>query len=144
MDQPETQLRIMIDMIPALAWCCFADGATEFTNKRWLDYTGLSEDEALGWGWQRSVHPDDLGKLVETWRAVLASGEPGGGEARIRRFDGEYRWFLIRAEPFRDKHGNVVRWYGTSTDIEDLKRAEKELRELVDYVPQLIVIREPD
>jgi formate hydrogenlyase transcriptional activator len=85
-----------------------------------------------------------LGKLVETWRAVLASGEPGGGEARIRRFDGEYRWFLIRAEPFRDKHGNVVRWYGTSTDIEDLKRAEKELRELVDYVPQLIVIREPD
>ena len=140
----ETQLRIMIDTIPALAWCCLPDGTTEFSNKRWLDYTGLSQNEALGWGWQLPVHPDDLEKLVETWRAVLVSGEPGGGEARLRRFDGEYRWFLIRAEPVRDEHGNVVRWYGTSTDIEELKRAEKELRDLVDYVPQLIVIREPD
>jgi formate hydrogenlyase transcriptional activator len=140
----ETQLRIMIDTIPALAWCCLPDGTTEFSNKRWLDYTGLSQNEALGWGWQLPVHPDDLEKLVETWRAVLVSGEPGGGEARLRRFDGEYRWFLFRAEPVRDEHGNVVRWYGTSTDIEELKRAEKELRDLVDYVPQLIVIREPD
>ena len=140
----EAQLRVMIDTIPALAWCCLPDGVTEFTNKRWLDYTGLSQDEALGWGWQRAVHPDDLGKFVEIWRAILASGEPGGVEFRLRRFDGEYRWFLSRAEPVRDEHGNVVRWYGTSTDIEELKRAEKELRDLVDYVPQLIVIREPD
>jgi formate hydrogenlyase transcriptional activator len=140
----EAQLRIMIDTIPALAWCCLPDGTTEFSNKRWLDYTGLSQDEALGWGWQRAVHPDDLEKLVEMWQAVIASGEPGGGEARLRRFDGEYRWFLIRAEPVRDQHGNVVRWYGTSTDIEELKRAEKELRDLVDYLPQLVMIRDPD
>jgi formate hydrogenlyase transcriptional activator len=140
----EGQLRTMIDTIPAMAWCCFPDGTTEFTNKRWLEYTGLSGDEALGWGWQRAVHPEDLAKLVETWRAVLVNGEPGGGEARLRRLDGEYRWFLIRAEPVRDEHGNVVRWYGTSTDIEELKRAEKELRDLVDYVPQLIVIRDLD
>ena len=140
----EDQLRIMIDTIPALAWSCQPDGTTEFSNKRWLDYTGLSQSEALGLGWQLAVHPDDLGKLVERWRAILASGEPGEAEARMRRFDGEYRWFLIRAEPVRDEHSNVVRWYGTSTDIEELKRAEKELRDLVDYVPQLIVIREPD
>ena len=140
----EGQLRTMIDTIPAMAWCCFPDGTTEFTNKRWLEYTGLSDGEALGWGWQRAVHSEDLAKLVETWRAVLVKGEPGGGEARLRRFDGEYRWFLIRAEPVRDEHGNVVRWYGTSTDIEELKRAEKELRDLVDYVPQLIVIRDLD
>ncbi len=140
----EAQLRNMIDTIPALAWCCFPDGTTEFSNKRWLEYTGLSQDEALGWGWQRAVHPDDLEKLVEMWRAVMASGEPGGGEARLRRFDGEHRWFLIRAEPGRDEHGNIVRWYGTSTDIEELKRAEKELQDLVDYIPQLVMIHDPD
>jgi PAS domain S-box-containing protein len=80
MNLSEDQVRIMIDTIPALAWCCLLDGATEFTNKRWLEYTGLSQDEALGWGWRRAVHPEDLEKLIEAWRAVLASGEPGGGE----------------------------------------------------------------
>jgi len=140
----ESQIQIMIDTIPALAWSCLPDGANEFTNKRWRDYTGLSQAEALGLGWQRTFHPDDLGKVMENWRAVQASGEPSGAEARMRRFDGEYRWFLIRAEPVRDEHGKIVRWYGTSTDIEELKRAEKELRDIVDYVPQLIVIREPD
>jgi formate hydrogenlyase transcriptional activator len=134
----------MIDTIPALAWSCLPDGANEFTNLRWRDYTGLSQAEALGFGWQGTFHPDDLGRVMENWRAVQASGEPSGVEARMRRFDGEYRWFLIRAQPVRDQHGNVVRWFGTSTDIEELKRAEKELRDLVDYVPQLIVIREPD
>jgi formate hydrogenlyase transcriptional activator len=140
----ESQIQIMIDTIPALAWFCLPDGANEFTNKRWRDYTGLSQAEALGLGWQRTFHPVDLGKVMENWRAVQASGEPSGAEARMRRFDGEYRWFLIRAEPVRDQHGKIVRWYGTSTDIEELKRAEKELRDIVDYVPQLIVIREPD
>ena len=140
----EAQLRIMIDAMPALAWCLLNDGTTEFLNKRWLDYTGLSLADSLGWGWQAAVHPEDLGKLMETWQAISASGEPGEEEARLRRSDGEYRWFLFRSEPFRDEHGNVVRWFGTSTDIEELKRAEKELRDLVDYVPQLIVIREPD
>ena len=144
MHPSEAQLRIMIDTMPALAWSCLPDGANEFTNKRWRDYTGLSQAEALGLGWQRTFHPDDLGKVMENWRAVQASGEPSGAEARMRRFDGEYRWFLIRAEPVRDQHGKIVRWYGTSTDIEELKRAEKELRDLIDYVPQLIVIREPD
>jgi formate hydrogenlyase transcriptional activator len=144
MNPSETQLRIMIDTIPTLAWSCFPDGTTEFLNKRWLEYTGLSQEEAVGWGWQSPVHPEDLGRLVETWRSILASGEPGEAEARLRRFDGEYRWFLFRAEPFRDEHGAVVRWYGTNTDIEELKRRDKELRDLVDYVPQLIVIREPD
>jgi formate hydrogenlyase transcriptional activator len=144
MNPSDTELRSMIETIPALAWCCFTDGTTKFFNKRWLEYTGLSQEEAAGWGWQRPVHPDDLEKLMETWQAILASGEPGEEEARLRRFDGEYRWFLVRAEPFRDDNGKVVRWYGTNTDIEELKRREKELQDIVDYVPQLIVIREPD
>src|ERR1700688_4757628 len=140
----EAQLRNMIDTIPALAWSCLPNGANEFTNKQWRDYTGLSQAEALGLGWQRTFHPDDLGKVMENWRAVQASGEPSGAEARMRRFDGEDRWCLIRADPVRDDDCNIIRWFGTSTDIEELKRAEKELRDLVDYVPQLIVIREPD
>ncbi len=80
MNPSKTQLRIMIDTIPALAWCCLTDGATEFLNKRWLDYTGLSLDEALAWGWQRPVHPEDFEKLMEKWRAILDSGEPGEAE----------------------------------------------------------------
>ncbi len=111
-------------LIPALAWSCRPDGTTEFLNRRWLDYTGLSLEEALGWGWKVAIHPEDLGKLMATWLGLLASGEPGEEEARLRRFDGEYRWFLFRAVPIRDDQGVVVRWYGTNTEIEDRKRAE--------------------
>src|SRR5262249_35605073 len=122
--ESEDQLRMMIDIIPALAWSCRPDGTTAFLNQRWLDYTGLSFEEALGWGWQAPIHPDDLGKLTDTWSGPLACAEPGEAEARLRRFDGAYRWFLFRAVPVRDEQGMVVRWYGTNTDIEDLKRAE--------------------
>jgi formate hydrogenlyase transcriptional activator len=114
----------MINKIPALAWSCLPDGTTEFLNERWLAYTGLSKEEACGWGWKTPIHPDDLTKLMETWLRLFATGEPGEEEARIRRFDGEYRWFLIRSEPVYDEHHEIVRWFGTNTDIEDLKRAE--------------------
>ena len=103
------ELRLMIDSIPALAWSCRPDGATEFLNKRWLDYTGLSPEEALGWGWKVSVHPEDIDKLMNTWLSILASGEPGDEEARLRRFDGEYRWFLFRAVPVQDEQGKIIR-----------------------------------
>jgi PAS domain S-box-containing protein len=124
----EDQLRMMIDSIPTLAWACRPDGTTAFLNQRWLDYTGLSMAQALGWGWQVPIHPDDLGKLMDTWSRLLASGEPGEEEARLRRFDGAYRWCLFRAVPVRDELGHVVQWYGTTTDIEDRKRTEAALR----------------
>ena len=114
----------MIDAIPAMAWSSLPDGSAEFLNRRWLDYTGLSLDEALGWGWNAAVHPDDLDQLTDRWRALLASGQAGEVEARLRRYDGEYRWFLFRAEPVRDDHGDIFKWYGANTDIEDRKRAE--------------------
>src|SRR5271167_804986 len=117
MSPSETQLRMMIDTIPALAWSCLPDGANEFTNKRWRDYTGLSQAEALGLGWQRTFHPDDLGKIMENWRAVPVSGELSGAEARVRRADGEYRWMLHQKAGVHDQSGHIVRWYGTSTDI---------------------------
>jgi formate hydrogenlyase transcriptional activator len=126
MNSTQDQLRVMIDKIPTFAWSCRPDGTTEFLNQRWLEYTGLSMEQALGWGWQVPIHSDDLPKLMDTWLRLLASGEPGEEEARLRRFDGEYRWFLFRAVPVRDERGEVVRWYGTNTDIEDLKRAEEQ------------------
>jgi formate hydrogenlyase transcriptional activator len=140
----QAQLRNMIDTIPALAWSCFPDGTTEFLNKRWLEYTGLSQQEATGTGWERSIHPEDRPALSSSWRAILASRRPGQAEARLRDVDGQYRWFLFRAEPFRDEHGVLIRWYGTITDIEESKHAQKELCDVVDYIPQQVAILGPD
>jgi formate hydrogenlyase transcriptional activator len=120
----EDQHRLMIDAIPMMAWSSLPDGSVEFLNQRWLDYTGLSVDKALGWGWAAAIHPDDLERLMDRWRVLLASGQAGEIEARLRCRDGEYRWFLIRTEPVRDQQGDIVKWYGTNTDIEDRKRAE--------------------
>jgi PAS domain S-box-containing protein len=121
----EDQLRIIIDTIPTLAWCTLPDGSAEFINQRWLDYMGLSAEEARDWGWRVAIHDEDSTELVDTWRAAVATGEPFEAEARLRRADGEYRWFLFRAVPLRDELGNIVQWYGTNTDIEDRKQAEE-------------------
>jgi PAS domain S-box-containing protein len=122
--ESEAKLRRVIDTIPTLAGCSLPDGSGEFWNRRWHDYTGLSPDAARGWGWQEAVHPEDLRELNEKWLRDLASGQPGEAEGRLRRFDGEYRWFLFRYEPLHDETGNIVNWYGTYIDIEDRKRAE--------------------
>jgi formate hydrogenlyase transcriptional activator len=147
----EDKFRVMVDAIPTLAWCSLADGSVEFFNQRWHDYTGLSPQEADRWGWKVTIHAEDLEKSMEKWRALLASGEPGELEARLRRYDGEYRWFLFRSEPLRDERGDIVRWYGTNTDIENLKRTEeklrqdeRELRRITDAIPQTIVVQSPD
>lgn len=145
-------LRTMIDQMPTLAWSCRPDGSAEFVNQRWLDYTGLSMEEAVGWGWQAAIHPEDLGKTMETWLRIVASEEPGEDETRVRRFDGEYRWFLFRGVPVRDEQrGKVIRWYGTSADIEDrkwaeekLRQDERELRRITDAIAQPIGVLAPD
>jgi PAS domain S-box-containing protein len=124
----------MIDTIPALAWCNLPDGSNEFLNKRWHDYTGLSPEESGGSGWQTVIHPQDLPRMMEKWQEVLTSGEAGEVEARLRRHDGSFRWFLLRAEPLRDETGKIVRWYGTSTDIEDRRQAEQKLRQVLEEI----------
>ena len=121
-------IRLVVDTIPALAWSARPDGSAEFFNRRWLEYAGLCEEQAVDWGWTVAIHPDDLSRLVDYWQSVLASGEPGEIEARLRRFDGEYRWFLFRASPLRDESGKIVNWYGTNTDIDDRKEAEDAVR----------------
>ena len=134
--EAERELRLTIDRIPTLAWHTRPDGFAEYLNKRWLDYTGLSLDRALGWAWQIAIHPEDLPRLLDSWREILEAGKPAEVEARMRRFDGEYRWFLFRPEPLRDEFGNIVRWYGTNTDIEDRKRAEDALRQSEAYLEE--------
>ena len=135
----------MIDLIPGLVWSALRDGSNEYCNRTWLDYTGHTVEKARGWGWIESVHPDDLERLRQYWLSVVATCEPGEIEARLRRFDGEYRWFLFRARPHLDSSGTVIKWYGTNTDIEDRKQAEdalrgseRELRQLVEAIPALV------
>jgi formate hydrogenlyase transcriptional activator len=143
----ENKLRTIIDTIPALAWSARPDGSAEYFNQRWLEYAGLSVEEAADWGWTVALHPDDRARLMDYWRHVLASGEAGEIEARLRRFDGEFRWFLFRASPLRNASGKVVKWYGTNTDLEDRKRAEDALRSneqslrlILDSIPGQIAV----
>lgn len=124
----EDRLRLVIDTIPTLVWRAKPDGVPDFLNQPALDYTGLTPGQAET-GWPRAFHPDDKKGMLVKWSAIRASGMPGELEARLRRFDGEYRWFLFRGVPLRDEHGDVVKWYGSSTDIEDRKHAEEALRE---------------
>ena len=119
-----------------------------FVNRGWAEYTGLSAVDTAGSGWTAAVHPDDRQPYGEKWRASLASGEPFESEARFRyAANGEYRWFLARGVPLRDKHGKILRWYGILTDIEDRKRAEQTLsdsetrfRAMVDHAADAIFV----
>src|SRR6202171_2256252 len=145
--QEAARLQTVIDTVPSFLWTSLPDGSKEYLNKRWYEYTGLSLEEGKGWGWKVVVHPDDLDRLIREWLAMVDARKPGELETRIRRYDGEYRWFLIRIVPQLDAEGNVVRWFGSNTDIEDRKRAEtklleeeRELRRITDAIPQTIVV----
>src|SRR6202022_2689421 len=148
--QEAARLQTVIDTVPSFLWSSFPDGSKEYLNKRWYEYTGLSLEQGKGWGWKVVVHPDDLDQLVREWLALLDAPKAGELETRIRRYDGEYRWFLIRVVPQFDAEGNVVRWFGSNTDIEDRKRTEKKLVEeerglprCPDAIPQPIVALTP-
>jgi PAS domain S-box-containing protein len=135
-ENAERELRLTLDTIPTLAWRTGADGFAEYLNKPWLDYTGLSLEQALGWEWQVAIHPHDQAHLLSEWQRILAAGKLDEVEARMRRYDGAYRWFLFRPAPCYDESGRVVRWYGTNTDIEDRKRAEFALQRSEAYLAE--------
>jgi PAS domain S-box-containing protein len=124
----EDRLRLVIDTIPAHVWSARTDGSVDFINRRWQETTGLPVESALGWDWSSIVHPDDLPRYVEAWDSALSAGAAMESEARLRRTDGEYRWWLIRNVPLRDEQGQIVKWYGTAVDIEERHRAEDALR----------------
>jgi len=136
LQRSERELREVIETIPSMAWSAAPDGSADFFNGRWLAYAGLTADLAQGWGWTAAVHPDDLKVLVDYWQTIMVSGQPGEIEARLRRFDGVYRWFLFRATASLDDNGRIIKWYGTNTDIEERKSAEQALRRSEAYLAE--------
>src|SRR6202047_1292387 len=147
----EAKLRRIIDTTPVIAWCGRPDGSAEFWNRRWRDYTGICLEDATDCGCRAAIHPEDLEQLEKKWNSDLASGKGGDLEARLGRVGGGYRWFLSRPEPLRDEFSKIVNWYGTNTDIDDLKHAEQKLRQdeeefhrITDAIPQGIVVLSPD
>ena len=143
-------LKRVIDRIPAMAWCARPDGSMEFLNRQWHNYTGLSPAETMDWGYQAAFHPEDRENGLDKCRKLFSEDGPAEGEVRLRRHDGVYRWFLIRVEALRDEAGQIIRWYGTSTDIEALKQTEEKLRNeerelhgIIDAIPQAIVVQDP-
>jgi PAS domain S-box-containing protein len=125
--QSEKQLRDVIETMPVIAFTTLSDGSIDFVNRRWIEYTGLTAEEA-GFYRQATVDPEDIEGHLNKWQASLASGEPFENEVRHRGADGQYRWFLVRGVPLRDEHGKILKWFGTLTDIEDRKQAEERLR----------------
>jgi len=123
----EEHLRLVIDTIPTMAWSVRPDGVVDFLNQTWLDYSGLSLEEYVA-DPTGPIHPEDTPRVIKKWLAQMAIGEGYEDEMRLRRADGEYRWFLVRTEPLRDEQENLVKWYGSSTDIEDRKQAEEKLK----------------
>jgi len=135
--QSEKHLRDVIESIPSAAWTGRPDGSNDFVNHGWQKYTGLSLADTSGAGWKTALHPDDLATHVEKWLTAVATGEPFENEARLRRAsDGQYRWFLHRGLPLRNERGEIVKWYGTGTDIEDLKCAQEALRRSEGYLAE--------
>src|SRR5713226_8534856 len=123
--QSERELREVVDTITAIVWRTLPDGSNTYVNKRFVEYSGSSAEQTAGSGWKALIHPDDLERHAGKWMEAIATGRPLENEVRSRRSDGQYRWQLDRGVPLRDEDGNIVKWYGVTTDIEDRKRAEQ-------------------
>jgi len=123
----EVEFRNLAEFMPQIVWMTSADGANIYFNERWMDYTGLTLEESLGDGWNKPFHPEDQQRAWEAWQRATTTGVAYSLECRLRRGDGAYRWWLIRGAPQRDADGRILKWFGTCTDIHDLKRAEEEV-----------------
>jgi PAS domain S-box-containing protein len=121
-------IQLLVDSIPALIHTGRPDGYLDYFNKPWLTYFGVTLDKVVGWNWTAVIHPEDVEGILAKWRACLVSGETFEYESRVRRANGEYRWMFHRKVPLRDADGNIVKWYGSSLDIDERKTAEEQLR----------------
>src|SRR6201987_1031118 len=131
-------MQALVDSIPALLPTASPDGYLDYFNKPWLEYLGVTLDKVAGWNWTAFVHPEDVEGIVAKWRACLANGEVFEYETRVRSANGDYRWMFHRKVPLRGANGNIVKWYGSSLDIDERKTAEAEFRQIVDLAPQLV------
>jgi len=127
LQESEAAFRILTDAMPQIVWINGPDGSGIYCNQRWVDYTGLTKEQSDGRGWNALFHPDDQYATWNAWSHALTTGETYTVESRLRDLDGRYRWFLLRAVPQRDTEGRIVKWFGTCTDINDMKKAEEEL-----------------
>ncbi|MGB9418270.1 MAG: PAS domain-containing protein [Acidobacteriaceae bacterium] len=141
----ERELRTLVEAIPAYVGTALPNGSVDFISQSWLDYTGFSREQGMGSGWGSTIHPDDVDRVVANWRAALAAGAPVEHELRCRSADGTYHWFLYRGLPLRDDGGNIVKWYGTLTNIDALKETEgalqmreHELLGIIETIPSML------
>lgn len=128
--EKEQTLRLLAESMPQIVWICRPDGWNVYFNQQWVDYTGLTMEQSLGHGWNIPFHPDDQLRAWNAWKIATESGGKYDLECRLRRADGVYRWFLIRGVPLRNERGEVLKWFGTCTDIDDMKKAEDEINSL--------------
>ncbi|MCX6690713.1 MAG: PAS domain S-box protein [Methanoregula sp.] len=128
--ESEHEFRSLAEAMPQIVWVTRADGWNIYFNQQWVDYTGLSLEESYGHGWNTPFHPDDQQRASDAWQQDTASGGTYSLECRLRRADGVYQWWLIRGVPLRNASGEILKWFGTCTNIEDLKQAEEDLRKL--------------
>ena len=141
----ERELRTLVDAIPAYVGTALPDGSVDFISQSWLNYTGLSKEQGMGWGWESAIHPEDSDRVLGNWRTALAAGTPVEHEVRFRRADGSYQWFLNRCLPLRNDEGNIIKWYATNTNIDELKQTEcalqtqeKELAGIIETIPSML------
>jgi len=135
--QAEAGVKLLLDTIPAMVATTLPDGSADYVNERWLEYYGVSLEDLRDWRWKVVVHPEDEPKVMNEWLSAVATGKPLEIEARMRRADGEYRWFAVRTVPIRDEFGRIVKWYAAGHDIDDRKRAEEELEKAFDEIKKL-------
>ena len=126
----EKRFRELIESLPQLFWTCRVDGPCDYLSKQWVEFTGIPEVEQLGYGWLEQLHPEDKDRTVSEWMEKVKTGESFDIEFRIRRYDGVYRWFKTRAVPMHDAEGNIIKWFGSNTDFQEIKKAEEQLRKL--------------
>ena len=129
-------IQLPVDSIPALIHTGRPDGYLDYFNKRWLEYFGATLEQVSGWNWRDFIHPEDVEGIIARWLACLASGEIFEYETRVRRADGEYRWMFHCKVPLRDARGNIVKWYGSSLDIDERKTAEAAVRRSDAYLAE--------
>jgi PAS domain S-box-containing protein len=126
--QSEEELRTLANSIPQMAWITEANGDIFWCNQRWYEYTGTTLEQMSGWGWEKVHHPDHLAHVIHIWKEALSTGNPWEDTFPLRGANGEYRWFLSRAFPLRNAEGKITRWFGTNTDIEEVKDAQESLK----------------
>ncbi|WP_299291250.1 ATP-binding protein [uncultured Mucilaginibacter sp.] len=128
----QEHFKFLADNIPVIVWTAYPDGSTDYFNKRWCQYTGLTVKQSIDWGWQHVIHPDDLEKTIQVWKKSVETGQPYEIEYRFKGAEnGQYRWHLGHAIPFKDESGQIIKWFGTGTDIEDQKKEMEKRDEFI-------------